>query len=123
MSKTSPTQRSIKYMRELGYTCAIVEHWNHYTQRRNDLFGFGDLLAVGNGSIVLIQVTSGSNTAARIKKIKTECRDNAIAWLQAGGQVEVQSWRQLVKRNKDGTKSKRGRWEIRLSCITMEDLT
>ena len=109
-------------MRELGYTCAIVEHWNHYTQRRNDLFGFGDLLAVGNGSIVLIQVTSGSNTAARITKIKTECRDNAIAWLQAGGLIEIHGWRQLVKRNKDGSKAKQKRWEVKLEVISMEDL-
>jgi len=118
---TSPTQRSLKYLRERGFTVAITEHWNHYTQRRMDLFGFGDLLAVGNGCIILVQTTSGANTAARITKIKTECRDAAIAWLNAGGQFEVHGWRELVKRNKDGTKAVRGKWEVKLSCVTLAD--
>ena len=43
---TSPTQLSLKKLREEGYTVAVVEHWNSFARIRQDLFGFIDLLAL-----------------------------------------------------------------------------
>jgi hypothetical protein len=39
---TSPTQLSLKKLREEGYTVAVVEHWNSFARIRQDLFGFID---------------------------------------------------------------------------------
>lgn len=66
----SPTQRSLALMRERGFHVEICEHWNPFARRRVDLFGFLDLLCVGdNGELVGVQCTSLSNVSARIKKI------------------------------------------------------
>ena len=118
----TPTQRSLKYLRDLGYVCEVVERWNSHTKQRKDVFGFGDLLAVKPGTILLVQVTSGSNTAARVTKIVSECGEAATAWLAAGGLIEVHGWRELAAYRKDGQRKKHGRWEPRLECVTEADL-
>jgi hypothetical protein len=64
------TLRTTKHLRELGYLVATVEHYNSFTRRKHDLFGCIDLLAIGNGETLGIQVTSRSNMSARIKKIQ-----------------------------------------------------
>jgi len=64
------TLRTTKHLRELGYLVATVEHYNSFTRRKHDLFGCIDLLAIGNGETLAIQVTSRSNMSARIKKIE-----------------------------------------------------
>ena len=87
---TTPTQRSLKYLREAGYTVAIVEYWNHFTQRRHDLFQFADLLAIRENEILLVQVTSGSNVSARIKKIADN--EHIAAVRKSGMRVEVHGW-------------------------------
>ena len=66
----SLTLRTIKHLREQGYLVATVEHYNSFTRRKHDLFGCIDLLAIGNGETLAIQVTSRSNMSARIKKIE-----------------------------------------------------
>ena len=119
---TSPTQRSLKYMRNLGYTCEVVETWNPHTKTRKDLLGFGDVIAVGRGQIILVQVTSGTNVAARIEKIRKQCSEKAKAWILAGGSIEVHGWRELVAYKKDGTKAKKGKWTPRLEMVCLSDL-
>jgi hypothetical protein len=66
----SLTLRTTKHLREQGYLVATVEHYNSFTRRKHDLFGCIDLLAIGNGETLAIQVTSRSNMSARIKKIE-----------------------------------------------------
>ena len=117
----TPTQRSLRYLRELGYIAEVVERWNHHTQRRHDLFGFGDILAVKPGCTVLVQVTSGSNSAARVSKIVNECHREAKAWLSAGNEIEVHGWRALADYRKDGRRKKRDRWVVKLFGLTRED--
>lgn len=93
----SPTARELQWRRENGWTAAVVERYNPHARIRQDLFGFIDLIAVGNGWIVAVQVTSGSNHAARVAKIKAEPRSEA--WRAAGGRIEVVSWsKRKVKR-------------------------
>lgn len=66
---TSPTQRSLKHMRGLGYTCQVVEHWNPFAHIKQDLFGFIDVLCVKGEDIVGVQSTSGDHVAHRVTKI------------------------------------------------------
>ena len=101
----SPTSRSLKELRRLGYTCAVVEHWNQYAGIRQDLFGFIDILAIADDVILGVQATSASNHSARVKKSKAH--PNYTKWLDAGGKFEVWSWRLA------GARGKRKMWELR----------
>jgi len=64
------TARSMALLRERGYQVAPVERWNSFTKQKHDLFGCIDLLAIGNGETVAVQVTSKSNLAARKHKVE-----------------------------------------------------
>lgn len=66
---SSPTQRSLKYLRDQGYSVWTVEHWNSFARIRQDLFGCIDLLAIGNGDTLAVQTTTASNMSARKHKI------------------------------------------------------
>lgn len=92
----SPTQRSLKYLRDQGYKCWIVEHWNAYARKRQDLFGCIDILAIGNGETLAVQTTSRSNVSARVKKI--EENEYYPEMVRSGWRVQVQGWGKL----KDG---------------------
>lgn len=75
MAKMSPTQLTLRKLKNEGYTTVqVVEHWipsfgNRAFGNRRDLFGCWDVLAVKDGHTVAIQVTSKSNISARVKKI------------------------------------------------------
>ena len=118
-----PTQRTLQWYRNRGWLVGVTERYNQYSRTRHDLFGFADLLAVNGTAIVAVQCTSQSNASKRVDKIRSECRENALKWLRAGGLIHVVGWRRLVTRNKDGTKAKVKRWEPRVEQITEEDLS
>lgn len=86
----TPTERSLKLMRERGYQCHVVEHWNHFTKQRRDLFGFADILCLGWDEVIVVQTTSLSNVSARIKKI-TE-HENLAPVRKAGIGILVHGW-------------------------------
>jgi hypothetical protein len=113
--KTSPTQRSLKLLREAGYQAAVLERWNQFAHVRQDLWGFGDLIAAKasqNGSI-LVQTTTTENMGARIKKILAI--PEASVWLAAGNQIIVHGWA------KRGDRSKRKLWECKVHQVSAED--
>jgi len=83
----SPTQRSLKLLREQGYTVAITERWNPFAKIRQDLFGFADLLAIKPGEIMAVQTTTASHLAAHRRKINSEARSRT--WLEAGGRIQL----------------------------------
>lgn len=90
MAKTSPTQRTLAEMRKRGYVCEVVERWNPFAKIRQDLFGFIDVLCLGDAEIVGVQATSASNVAARVKKIAEH--DNVGAVRKAGIRLLVHGW-------------------------------
>jgi hypothetical protein len=99
--KTSPTQRTLKHLRECGFTACIVEKWNPYARVRQDAFGFGDLLACVPADSEyrgtwLVQTTSGANHAARRRKIEESYE--ARNWRVAGGRIAVLSWTKIKGR-------------------------
>ena len=66
---TSPTQLSIKKLKEEGYLVAITEKWNHFCKIRQDMWGFCDILAIRENEVLAVQTTSASNMSARANKI------------------------------------------------------
>lgn len=93
----SPTQKTLKHYRELGFICDIAEHWQHHAKRRKDLFNFIDVVAVGNGRIIAIQATAWSGVSARVNKIQEI--EAADEWLLGGGEIHVIGWK--PKRSQD----------------------
>lgn len=105
MAKTSPTQRSLEYLREQGYYCAIVEKWNSFTRVRQDLWGWCDILAIRKGEVLAVQVTA-SAVATRIKKIQESTTVQFVR--DAGIRIEVHGWR----------KNSKGRYVMRIEDIS-----
>ena len=93
---TSPTQLSLKLMRQRGYTCEITERWNSFTRTRHDLFNFIDVLCLGDGEVIGVQTTSYSNMSARVKKIREH--ENFKFVSDAGIRVLVQGWHKVNNR-------------------------
>ncbi len=89
-------QLSLRQLRSQGYRCEITEHFNHWSQRRQDLFGFVDILAVGNGHTLAVQTTTYSNVSARVKKIRQS--DALSDLLACGWQISVHGWRKPKSR-------------------------
>lgn len=112
---TTPTQRSLKHARDLGYVTAIVERWNAHAAIRQDLFNFIDLLLMPrHESLIGVQATSGANHATR--RNKSEAEPNLRLWLECGCRFEVWSW------SKRGARGKRKLWTLRREAITLADL-
>ena len=117
MGKFTPTQRTMKYLREQGATCAVVEKWNQHAGIRQDLFGFVDVLCLEpERGIVGVQCCARSGHAAHRRKILEECTEHALTWLACGGKIEIWSWaKQKVKRG-----GKAMRWTPKVEEITTE---
>lgn len=111
----SPTQRSLKLLRDEGRFCEITEHWNPYAKIRKDMFGFVDVIAISENDTLAVQTTSGSNVSARLSKIAA-C-PGALIWLQSTSRrIEVHGWRKV------GERGKRKLWECRRVEVKLEDL-
>ena len=105
---TSPTQRSLKLLRDEGFLVSVVEHWNPHARIRQDMFGCIDLVALGNGQTIGVQTTSYSNMSARRNKIAENPALEEMS--KSGWIVEVHGW-------KKGTN---GRWSVKRVRITVE---
>ena len=103
----SPTQRSLKKLRDEGYTCAITERWNAHAKIRQDLFGFIDVLAFNDLITLAVQTTSGDNVSARIQKIMALPAARAWATGNIFRSIVVHGWRKV------GPRGKRKVWECR----------
>ena len=86
----SLTARSTAHLRDLGYMVATVEHYNSFTKRKHDLFGCIDLLAIGNGETVAVQVTSKPHLANRRHKI--EEAEAYPEMIRSGWKIVLHGW-------------------------------
>ena len=98
---STPTQRSLKHMRDQGYLCEVTERWNPFAKIRQDLFNFVDILCIKDGKTGAVQTTSYSNISARIKKIQG--LDSYPIIKSAGWEIVVHGWK----------KDKSGKWMVR----------
>jgi hypothetical protein len=85
----SPTQLTLRKLKEDGYICKTVERWNPFAKIRQDLWGF-DVIAAKRGEAALVQCTTASNMSARIKKI--EDLDSTMRLREAGFRLLVWGW-------------------------------
>lgn len=117
----SPTQRTLKLLKEKGIKAAVVERWLRYAGsfgKRQDMFGIIDVLAISPDMTLGIQCCSGS-AAEHYRKITGEKNQGAYDWLSnPDRQLEIWAWRKLLK--KRGGKAKI--WQPKIIKIILEDL-
>ena len=93
----SPTARTLKQLRDDGWLCQVVEHWNSFAKIRQDLFGFIDILAVREGQTLGIQVTTERNASARRSKM-LDTESHLRAFLRGGNLVQLWTWQKRKSR-------------------------
>lgn len=89
----SPTQRSLAYLRGAGYYPIVVEKWNGFAGKRQDLFGIFDILAIRPGETLGVQVSTLDGVKERVEKITNS--DVTPKLREAGWRIEVHGWRKL----------------------------
>ena len=113
----SNTSRTLEYLRSMGWVCDKVEQWNPYAGRfgtRKDMFGFADIVALGEGTIISIQ-SCGQAFSEHDRKILDS--SHALKWLQCGGRILLIGWRKILKTR--GGKLKV--WSPRIKEYQIED--
>lgn len=108
----TPTQRSLKMLRDDGWACWVVEHWNSYASIRQDLFGCIDILCLRGNETLAVQTTSGSAVSARVKKM--EDNEYLPKMRDANWTIRIHGWRKVkVKRG-----GKAMKWDCRVVDIS-----
>jgi hypothetical protein len=98
--------------REQGHFIAKTEHWNHFSKRRNDLYGVFDAVVMdGYAGLLGIQVTSTPHISEREQKIRAS--KEATCWLTKGLRIQIEGW---AKRGKRG---ERKAWTRTVRQITL----
>ena len=122
MAGLSPTQRTLRELRDQGRVCAIVEKWNQYAGPhgcRQDLFGFIDILALDPERGVVAIQSCGQSFAEHYRKLTIERSQEVYEWLRTPGTC-LELWGWTKKKVKRGGKAER--WSPRVQVITLNDL-
>lgn len=122
MAGLTPTQRTLRALRDRGLVCAIVEKFNAYAGPhglRQDLFGIIDVLALDPEHGVIGVQSCGQDFSAHLHKLTEEKAQETSDWLRTPGtSLELWGWRKV--------KLKRGglamRWQPRVAYIQLSDL-
>lgn len=120
-SSLSPTQRTLRELRNQGRICGIVERFNQHAGPfgiRQDLFGFIDIIALDPERGIIGVQSCGQAFSEHYRKITEERYQECFEWLRCGGKVELWGWRK-VKLKRGG---KAMRWSPRVVEITTGDL-
>lgn len=122
MAGLTPTQRTIKYLRDQGIECGVVERWipikNHPGGGvRRDLFNIIDIVALGEHGIIGIQST-GQAFAKHDRTILSE--PMALKWIEKGGHLILIGWTKK-KRKLDKGWSKALYWTPRIKHYHTKD--
>lgn len=103
---SSPTQRSLALLRKSWPLVQVVERFNQFAKVRVDLFGFGDVIAVGGDTVLLVQTTTGDHVANRFEKMRY--LPAVVHWLESSSRrLVIHGWA------KRGERGKRKLWDCR----------
>lgn len=107
----------------MGWLADRVEQFNPYAGKfgqRKDMFGFADIVALGENSIIAIQ-SCGQSFSEHNKKLTEDeiVAPNVLKWLSCNGRLILVSWRK-VKMKRGG---KAMRWEPRIKEYKIKDLS
>ena len=118
---TSPTQRTIRELKNQGRKCGIVERFLSRVGPhgiRKDLFGCIDIIALDPERGVIGIQPCGQDFAGHVKKLTEERAEEMIDWLSTPGtRFELWGWRKVkIKRG-----GKAMRWQPRIKEFTLSD--
>lgn len=99
------TPRSLALLRQEGWQATVVEHWNSFVRIRQDLFGWIDVLGVGEEGTIAVQVCRRADISTRAKKIADS--ETVAAVRKAGWRIEVHGWDKAD-----------GRWRVKRQDIS-----
>lgn len=119
MSGLSPTQRTLKAMREQGRVCGIVERFSSHVGPfgiRQDLFGFIDIIAIDPEQGAVAIQSCGQDYSGHVRKLTQERNQECFDWLKHHP-AELWGWRK-VKLKRGG---KALRWRPRVADIVVVD--
>jgi hypothetical protein len=107
---SKPTQRSLQYLRDQGWTLVqVVEKWVAQARRHIDLYGFADILAMHPvWGHLYVQTTSYSNVSARLKKIQMS-EPAGVVLDNKESRIQIHGWHKV-----------KGRWVPRIVDVTLE---
>ena len=118
MAGLSNTQRTLRAMREQGRLCGIVERFLHMVGphgKRQDLFGFIDIVAIDPVDGIIGIQSCGQDFSDHIHKMMEERNEQMFEWLKHA-KVELWGWRRV--------KLKRGsaavRWRPRIMDFELD---
>ena len=113
-----PTERTLKYFRDQGYICDMIERWIRNPKHpaggfRKDFLGFGDILAFNEVDTILIQSCGSSFSSHRKDMLENP---NIGKWIHStqifpARRVVLMGWRK-VKLKRGG---KALRWKPRIA--------
>lgn len=109
---TSPTQRTLKFLRDAGAAAVVLERWNQYARIRQDIWG-ADILARQGQLLMAIQATSSTNHSARVEKARAN--PDTLNWLNCGVPYYVYSW------GKKGARGKRKLWTLKITQLSLTE--
>lgn len=115
---SKPTQRTLKELRENGWTCHIVEKWNSFAKIRQDFGGFGDILAYKPGRVGVLAIQTCADNGGDVQRRVTKLTPlaNVTTWLQAGNRLEIWGW------GLRGARGKKKEWTLRIVPLTIENI-
>lgn len=123
MAGTTPTQRTLKALRDTGRVPGVVEKFNQFAGPygvRQDLFGFIDIICMCPNEKEIVAVQSfGQDWSGHVKKLHEERTKEMTMWLQCGGRLELWGWRKLKVVKQDGTKGDAMRWQPRIGDVKL----
>ena len=113
--EVSPTQLTLKKLRQSGYVAQVVEKWNPFAHIRQDLFGCIDVVGVKSteNGVLGIQATTTPNISKRLSKIAQN--ENVRVWLASGNRLAVWGWA------KRGPRGMRKTWTLREVPVTLPE--
>lgn len=122
--KIKSTERSLKYLRNLGMIAAKCEQWIQAPGRpgggvRVDLFGFADIIAYDSEFTIAVQCTSVAQVARHLHHYRKDIAVSEIImrWLASPYRLfMVHGWEAKSVPTKSG--SERCRWFLRELCVT-----
>lgn len=110
----SPSARSLKELRRLGYIGQSVEKRIPFKFITQDYIHCIDIIAFREGEVIGVQATSGAHVAERINKALAI--PELVGWLKAGCKFEVWGW------SKQGARGKRKMWQLTRRPLLLGDV-
>ena len=119
MAGISPTQRTLKAMKDMNRIAGIVEKFIP-PGIRQDLFGFIDIICIDPEQGIVAVQSCGQDFSGHVHKLTEERAEIAYKWLQHAP-CELWGWRKVKNRLKSGGYGKGYHYEPRIGDLVIDE--